>query len=320
MTRKAPSPGRGALPRATSSPSTSAVAAEDFSLAFTAPAGRSTSSTACAAEAGSVATTTGFGIDALAGLEALDARRHDRRSRAIATSAIRPPEPALEALRRAAERGARVFSICTGAFALAHAGLLDGRRATTHWFAAAKLAEPFPAVDVEADSLYVETATSRPRPGSAPASTSACTWSAPTTASGPAPRLRGRWSRRRTATAARRSSSSGRCPSRRHRSTRSALGARPPRRAARRRRPSPPAPASARGPSPAGSSPRPERRRSSGCRPSGCSRRGGCSRRTELAVEEVATRAGFGSAPSLREHFRRATATSPTAYRRAFAT
>ena len=41
---------------------------------------------------------------------------------------------------------------------------------------------------------------------------------------------------------------------------------------------------------------------------------------TDLPVEEVATLAGFGSAPSLREHFRRATATSPTAYRRAFAT
>jgi AraC-like DNA-binding protein len=40
--------------------------------------------------------------------------------------------------------------------------------------------------------------------------------------------------------------------------------------------------------------------------------------RTDLPIEEVATRAGFGSAPSLRQHFRRATETSPTAYRRAF--
>ena len=53
-------------------------------------------------------------------------------------------------------RGARVASICTGAFALAHAGLLDGRRATTHWDSTAALAERFPQVEVDPGVLYVD--------------------------------------------------------------------------------------------------------------------------------------------------------------------
>jgi AraC family transcriptional activator FtrA len=63
---------------------------------------------------------------------------------------------ALDALAAAHARGARVMSICTGAFALAHAGLLDGRRATTHWGYCARLAEEFPEVDVDPDVLYVD--------------------------------------------------------------------------------------------------------------------------------------------------------------------
>jgi AraC family transcriptional activator FtrA len=68
-----------------------------------------------------------------------------------------PPSPAVvEALRRAHSRGARVVSICSGAFALAHAGLLDGRRATTHWAQAAEFAARFPNVQVDPDVLYVD--------------------------------------------------------------------------------------------------------------------------------------------------------------------
>ena len=67
----------------------------------------------------------------------------------------RPGEPFLEALRAAHVAGARLVSICTGAFALAHAGLLDGRRATTHWLHAATLRERFPTVSVEEDALYL---------------------------------------------------------------------------------------------------------------------------------------------------------------------
>lgn len=69
----------------------------------------------------------------------------------------RPPPAALaEALRAAHARGARLCSICSGAFVLAHAGLLDGRRATIHWHYTAQLAARFPAVRVEAGVLYVE--------------------------------------------------------------------------------------------------------------------------------------------------------------------
>ncbi|MGA4541135.1 transcriptional regulator FtrA [Uniformispora flossi] len=65
--------------------------------------------------------------------------------------------PALvEALRAARARGARIVSICSGAFALAAAGLLDGRTATTHWKYAELLAERYPQVRVDADVLYVD--------------------------------------------------------------------------------------------------------------------------------------------------------------------
>jgi transcriptional regulator GlxA family with amidase domain len=66
-----------------------------------------------------------------------------------------PPEHLLEALRRAYYRGSRIVSLCSGAFVLAAAGLLDGRRATTHWMFADKLADRFPAIDVDPDVLYV---------------------------------------------------------------------------------------------------------------------------------------------------------------------
>jgi AraC family transcriptional activator FtrA len=65
--------------------------------------------------------------------------------------------PALvAALRRAHRRGARLVSICSGAFALAAAGLLDGRRVATHWRYADVLRRRFPRVRVDADVLYVD--------------------------------------------------------------------------------------------------------------------------------------------------------------------
>ncbi|MBK7192125.1 MAG: helix-turn-helix domain-containing protein [Myxococcales bacterium] len=67
------------------------------------------------------------------------------------------PAPRLaQALRRAAARGARFFSICSGAFLLAACGLLDGRRATTHWLYVDEFAARFPRVTLAPDALYVD--------------------------------------------------------------------------------------------------------------------------------------------------------------------
>ena len=62
----------------------------------------------------------------------------------------------LEVIRAAEARGAWVLSVCSGAFALAQAGILDGRRATTHWMHADRLAAEYPGTDVDPDVLFVE--------------------------------------------------------------------------------------------------------------------------------------------------------------------
>src|SRR5450830_418804 len=66
------------------------------------------------------------------------------------------PESVLETLRAAHARGAWVMSICSGAFALARAGLLDGRRCTTHWHYSRELATRYPAAIVDENVLYVQ--------------------------------------------------------------------------------------------------------------------------------------------------------------------
>src|SRR6267142_1761809 len=58
-------------------------------------------------------------------------------------------------LRRGLRRSRRVASTCTGAFVLAEAGLLDGRRATTHWHRARELQARFPKVKVEEDRIFI---------------------------------------------------------------------------------------------------------------------------------------------------------------------
>ncbi len=61
----------------------------------------------------------------------------------------------VEWLRAAAPGARRIVSVCTGAFLLAEAGLLDGCRATTHWGSARRLAEEYPAIDVDPDPIYI---------------------------------------------------------------------------------------------------------------------------------------------------------------------
>lgn len=68
----------------------------------------------------------------------------------------RPPEALLRALRSAHARGARLVTICSGVFVLAAAGLLDGRRATTHWLHVDRLRAMYPKIRVEPEVLYVD--------------------------------------------------------------------------------------------------------------------------------------------------------------------
>lgn len=69
------------------------------------------------------------------------------------------PESVLSALRAAHARGAWVMSICSGAYALARAGLLDGRRCTTHWHYSQDLASKYPKIHVDENVLYVQDGT-----------------------------------------------------------------------------------------------------------------------------------------------------------------
>jgi transcriptional regulator GlxA family with amidase domain len=109
----------------------------------------------CAPRPGMVATTSGFAIRVDQGLERL----------AFADLVAVPAWPRLDhpappgvvkALKEAVEGGAQVLSICTGAFLVAEAGLLDKRRVATHWQFADRLAERYPTVQVDRDVLYVE--------------------------------------------------------------------------------------------------------------------------------------------------------------------
>ncbi|HEX7290434.1 MAG TPA: helix-turn-helix domain-containing protein [Conexibacter sp.] len=109
----------------------------------------------CGVAAGAVPTTSGFPLVAERGLEAL------AEADTVFVPGFAPrewplPAAALDALRAARARGVRIASICTGAFALGAAGLLDGRRVTTHWRHAQRLAELFPQARVDPDVLYVD--------------------------------------------------------------------------------------------------------------------------------------------------------------------
>jgi transcriptional regulator GlxA family with amidase domain len=132
-----------------------AAPAQAFSTATLGPGKAAYEFSTCSLDGRPLRSTTGFGVVPQGDLSLL--RRADTVVVPAALAVFsEPPEPALAGLRAAAERGARVISVCTGAFALAHAGLLDGRRATTHWAFAEEMARRFPAVEVDAAALYVD--------------------------------------------------------------------------------------------------------------------------------------------------------------------
>jgi transcriptional regulator GlxA family with amidase domain len=294
------------------------VPAEVFSLAWR-RGKRLYELEACSPRGGSVASTTGFRIAGLSGLEALES------ADTVVVPGYRdlldPPAPrVLAALRGVVERGGRAVSICTGAFALAHAGLLDGRRATTHWFGAAELARRFPRVEVDPEVLFVDEGQVLTSAGLSAgidlclhlvrrdhgerigAAVAKAMVAAPHREGGqaqfierPLPNDNGaleeakRWARENLAAPihvrelASRAGVSSRTLARRF--------------------------VADSGTTPLqwliGERVREARR---------------LLESTDLPIEDVASRCGFGSAPSLREHFRRATATTPTAYRRTFRT
>jgi transcriptional regulator GlxA family with amidase domain len=101
-----------------------------------------------------VRTQTGFTIEAPHGLAALD-RADTIVVPGWTSPEVEPDAKLVAALRRAHRRNARIVSICTGAFVLAAAGLLDGRRAVTHWLYTDELQRRYPDVSVDPRVLYV---------------------------------------------------------------------------------------------------------------------------------------------------------------------
>jgi AraC family transcriptional regulator, transcriptional activator FtrA len=109
--------------------------------------------TVCGA-APSVMTDAGLRMEVPHGLDALDTAET-----VVVPPTLFPdqvPAAVLDALRQARARGRRVLSLCTGAFVLAAAGILDGHRATTHWTECADLARRYPRVRVDPRVLYVD--------------------------------------------------------------------------------------------------------------------------------------------------------------------
>jgi len=108
----------------------------------------------CAAEPGTVTSDSGFRIEVRHGLDVLS-----KAGTVIVPPTYRPDEVAEGvhvALRRAHARGGRLVSLCVGAFVLADAGLLEGRRVATHWADCAELARRHPQLRVDSGVLYVD--------------------------------------------------------------------------------------------------------------------------------------------------------------------
>jgi transcriptional regulator GlxA family with amidase domain len=271
----------------------------------------------CSQDGAEVATTTGFGLSPSDGLDAL--READTVVLPGYFSLLDPPPEAVTtALRDAASRGARVLSICTGAFALAYAGLLDDRRATTHWAHAEQLAELFPRVEVDPAALYIDEGEVMTSAGlsagidlslhvvrkdfgaAAGERVSRRMVAAPHREGGQAQFIKRPAAQDAGSLEATRGWASERLAEPLNVATMAAHAGVSPRTFARRFR------------AETGTTPLRwllSQRVLAGRRPL---------EDFDLPIDAVAWRAGFGTAASLREHFRRATETTPTAYRRSF--
>jgi transcriptional regulator GlxA family with amidase domain len=232
-----------------------------------------------------------------------------------------PPEEAVAALREASSRGARVISVCTGAFALAHAGLLDGRRAATHWAFAEELGRRFPAVGVDAAALYVDEGAVMTSAGLS-ASIDLCLHVIREDCGAAV----GEQVARRMVAAPHRDGGQAQFIERDAGLDGAASGSLEETRRWAAERLAEPLDVAAMSRH-AGVSPRTFARRfraETGTTPLQwlLGRRVQEARRlleeTDLPIDAVAWRSGFGTAASLRDHFRRITATTPTAYRRSF--
>jgi len=294
------------------------TAATQVFTAASAPGGRPLYEVStCAPGGAEVATTTGFSLRPEGDLDALAA------ADTIVVPGYfaildPPPEATLDALREASEDGTRVLSVCTGAFALAYAGLLDGRRATTHWAHAEQLAERFPRVAVDPAALYVDEGEVMTSAGLS-AGIDLCLHVVRKDFGAAA----GERVARRMVAAPHRDGGQAQFIKR---PAPGSHGSLEPTRSWASERLAEPLDVAAMA-AHAGVSPRTFARRfraETGTTPLRWlhARRVLEARRlleeTDLPIDAVAWRAGFGTAASLREHLRRATATTPTAYRRSF--
>ena len=130
------------------------VVCEAFGIDRSAHGGPSFDFSIVAAEPGRVRTSMGYdmiideGLETAYGADLVAVPAH------LIDDDVHPA--VIDLLQDAVERGAWVLSVCSGAFTLAKAGVLDGRRATTHWMHAARLASEFPTIEVDPDVLFVE--------------------------------------------------------------------------------------------------------------------------------------------------------------------
>lgn len=136
------------------SPFEFAVIGEVFGIDRSAQGGPAFDFHIVAAEPGVIRTNLGYDIVVTEDLTA--ARTADLVAVSASTIDSEPPAEVLEVIREAVNRGAWVLSVCSGAFTLARAGVLNGRRATTHWMHADRLAREFPDIDVDPNVLFVQ--------------------------------------------------------------------------------------------------------------------------------------------------------------------